>query len=196
MQAKLQVGLLAFPDMEVLDFAGPFEVFSVANQLADYALMDIHVIGMDTSVVIAKNGLKILPDIAMQEISFLDFLIIPGGDGSKEVVNRTDVLDWIAMIAQGTRVVATVCSGARIVATLGFLQNKTFATHAEVYEDVIKIEPSATPIRDVRYVDHGWVMTSAGVAAGIDLSLHIVEKYFGQRLKEATATYMEYPLTS
>lgn len=192
---KHKLGILAFQDMEVLDFAGPFEVFSVANQLADYTLLDIQVIGLDSSLVLAKNGLKIMPDCSIMDVSDLDVLIIPGGDGSKALMKNTEGMAWIQTLAQGLEVLATVCSGARIVAKLGFLQGKTFTTHAEVFEDIVAIDPSASPIRGVRYIDHGKVMTAAGVAAGIDLSLHIVHKLFGKSLQEATAQYMEYPMS-
>ncbi|UJP65731.1 DJ-1/PfpI family protein [Mongoliitalea daihaiensis] len=193
MSRRLQLGILAFQEMEVLDFAGPFEVFSVANQLADYAILDIQVIGLDSSVVIAKNGLKIIPDCSIEVVSRLDILIIPGGDGSKELLRHTRGMDWIYKISNISGIVATVCSGARILAQLGYLKEKTFTTHKEVFEDVLAIEPSAIPVRDVRYIDHGKIMTAAGVAAGIDLSLHIVEKLFGTASRETTARYMEYP---
>lgn len=194
MQAKLQLGLLAFPDMEVLDFAGPFEVFSVANQLSDYKLFDIHVIGLNEQLVKAKNGLKIMPDCGMDTISKLDILIIPGGDGSKALLKHEKGMAWIDSIIPQAQIVATICSGARILAQLGYLRNQTFTTHASVFEDVVSIEPTAKALKAVRFVDNGKIMTAAGVAAGIDLSLHIVEKLFGTALKEETARYMEYPL--
>jgi transcriptional regulator GlxA family with amidase domain len=191
---KIRLGILAFQDMEVLDFAGPFEVFSVANQLADYKLMDIQVIGIDSSLVTAKNGLKILPDCGMEDIEGLDMLIIPGGDGSKDLRKNTKAMDWIGNQSKEVKVLASICSGARILAQLGYLQGKTFTTHMEVFADIVAIDPTAIPVRDVRFIDHGKFMTAAGVASGIDLSLHIVGKFFGRNLKEAAAKYMEYPL--
>lgn len=193
MQAKLQLGLLAFPDMEVLDFAGPFEVFSVANQLSDYSLLDIRLIGLDKNLVTAKNGLKIMPDCSMDAIAKLDILIIPGGDGSKALLTHEAGMTWIDSIIPQAQIVATVCSGARILAQLGYLRNQTFTTHASVFDDVLSIEPTAQALKDARFVDHGKIMTAAGVAAGIDLSLHMVEKLFGTMLKEETERYMEYP---
>ncbi|MGY6520792.1 MAG: DJ-1/PfpI family protein [Mongoliitalea sp.] len=194
MQAKLQLGLLAFPDMEVLDFAGPFEVFSVANQLSEYSIFDVHVVGLNEQLVKAKNGLNIMPDCGMDAIAKLDILIVPGGDGSKALLKHEKGMVWIDSIIPQAQIVATICSGARILAQLGYLRNQTFTTHASVFEDVLSIEPTAKALRDARFIDHGKIMTAAGVAAGIDLSLHIVEKLFGTALKEETARYMEYPL--
>lgn len=194
MKKKLKLGIIAFRDMEVLDFAGPFEVFSVANQLSDYTLLEIQVIGLDSSLVLAKNGLKIMPDCSIMDVPNLDILIIPGGDGSKEFIENTEGMSWVQTIEQHAEILATVCSGARIVAKMGLLQGKTFTTHAEVFEDILAIDPSAIPVKNVRFVGHDKVMTAAGVAAGIDLSLHIVEKLFGKSLQIATAQYMEYPL--
>jgi transcriptional regulator GlxA family with amidase domain len=193
---KLSVVILLFDEVEVLDFAGPFEVFSVTSQLSDYSLLDVKTVGKYRSVISAKNGLKVLPDGSMKEINYADILVIPGGDGSRAVIEDKELMKWISKTSDTAKTVISVCSGARILAILGHLKGKKFTTHHEVFEDILQLEPSSIPSREARYVDNGKFMTAAGVAAGIDLSLHVVAKYFGEEVKTKTMKYMEYGIGS
>lgn len=190
--SKLHVAILLFDEVEVLDFAGPFEVFSVTGQLSGYQILEVKTVGKTKSLVLAKNGLQVMPDLGTDELNQADILIIPGGDGSKAVIQDEELLEWIDRIIENAQTVFTVCSGARILAKLGHLQGQRFTTHHEVFEDVLDLEPSSLPDKSARFVDNGKFMTAAGVAAGIDLSLYVVEKYFGKEVKDNTAKYMEY----
>lgn len=190
--SKVQVAILLFDEVEVLDFAGPFEVFSVTAQLSGYQSLEVKTVAKTKSLIHAKNGLQVKPDLGTGELNQVDILIIPGGDGSKAVIQDEELLEWIDCLIENAQTVFTVCSGARILAKLGYLQGQRFTTHHEVFEDVLAIEPSAVPDKRARFVDNGKFMTAAGVAAGIDLSLYVVEKYFGEEVKKKTARYMEY----
>lgn len=189
---KLKVAILLFDEVEVLDFAGPFEVFSVTAQLSGYQSLEVITVGKKHQLIRAKNGLKVMPDISMEALDAVDILVIPGGDGSKAVIQDKDLMAWIAMMAQKAKTVFSVCSGARILAKLGHLAHQKFTTHHEVFESVLSLEPTAIPDPTARFVDNGKFMSAAGVAAGIDLSLYVVEKYFGEAEKQRTARYMEY----
>lgn len=189
---KLKVAILLFDEVEVLDFAGPFEVFSVTAQLSGYSYLEVKTVAKTKSLIRAKNGLKVMPDLAIDALNQVDILILPGGDGSKAVIQDEELLEWIDQLIENAQTVFTVCSGARILAKLGWLQGQRFSTHHEVFDDVLVLEPSAVPDKTARFVDNGKFMTAAGVAAGIDLSLHVVEKYFGDEVKKKTARYMEY----
>lgn len=191
---KLKVVILIFEEVEVLDFAGPFEVFSVTSQLSDYRLLDVTVVGKNSNTIIAKNGLKIIPDTDIHQVFHADILVLPGGDGSKKVIGDRELLDWIKNITENSSFCMSVCSGARILAKLGYLDGKEFATHQSVYDDVLKIANDAIPKKSSRFVDLGKIMTAAGISAGIDLALHVVEKTFGRDLMRKTAEYMEYPI--
>ncbi|MFD2201763.1 DJ-1/PfpI family protein [Shivajiella indica] len=190
--SKKSVAILLFEEVEVLDFAGPFEVFSVTAQLSGYEILEVKTIAKSKSLIRAKNGLQVMPDLGIDELSQLDILIIPGGDGSRAVIQDKVLMEWIDNLAHKAQTVFTVCSGARILAKLGYLKIQRFTTHHEVFEDVLALEPKAIPDRNARFVDNGKFMTAAGVAAGIDLSLYVVEKYFGKEVKDNTAKYMEY----
>lgn len=192
MSKKLSVAILIFDEVEVLDFAGPFEVFSVTSELSDYTLLEVKVVGKSTSPVTAKNGLKVIPDISYSEVDQMDILVIPGGDGSKKVMFDEDLMIWLGKVIPTTQVTFSVCSGARILAKLGLLDGKPFTTHHEVFEDVLALTQNATAQRNMRFVDSGQVMTAAGVSSGVDLSLHVVEKLFGHLIRSKTAKYIEW----
>ncbi|MFC5191212.1 DJ-1/PfpI family protein [Algoriphagus aquatilis] len=187
------LGIFAFNDMEVLDFAGPFEVFSVANQLSGYKLLKIRVASADKKTIIAKNGLEIKADFRLADLENLDYLVIPGGDGTKKVIQRKEVLNHIKRLTSQSSWTMSVCSGSRILGKTGFLDHKPYCTHHEVFDSMREIVPSGVPQRDLRFVQSDQqIWTAAGISAGIDLALHLTELTFGKALAEQTAAYMEY----
>lgn len=187
----LQVGILLFDDVELLDFAGPYEVFSVASQLNGDGLFHVFTITADGAAIRSVNGLRVQPDFRFGEHPAIDILILPGGDGTKALLHRYDVLDWIARSHAGAQVTMSVCSGARLLGKLGLLDGIECTTHHEVMAHLAQIAPKAL-IRPVRYTDGGKLCTSAGISAGIDLSLHIVERLCGVDAANGTRKYMEY----
>ena len=188
-----QLGILIFDDVEVLDFAGPFEVFSVANQLSGYTLLEVHTFSQTTLPIRARNGLQVVPDHTISSLPTLDYVVLPGGDGTKKVVQNTSIIEEIKKRVLSSEWTMTVCSGSRILGKAGFLEQKPYCTHHEVYESIQELVPSALPQPDLRYIqtdDRIW--TAAGISAGIDLALHLTEVTFGKELALATAIYMEY----
>lgn len=190
--SKLLVAILLFDEVEVLDFAGPFEVFSVTAQLSDYQTLEVKTVGKTREVIKAKNGLQVIPDLTTDELVHADIFVIPGGDGSKAVIMDDELMDWIGKMCDKALTVFSVCSGARVLAKLGHLSGQKFTTHHEVFDAILTLEPTAIPDQKARFVDNGKFLTAAGVAAGIDLSLYVVEKYFGEAVRQKTAKYMEY----
>jgi len=188
-----QLGIFIFEDVEVLDFAGPFEVFSVANQLSGYTLLEVHTFSYDTLPINAKNGLQVVPDHSISSLPTLDYLVLPGGDGTKKVVQNPSFIEALTTRVLSSQWTMTVCSGARILGKAGFLNQRPYCTHHEVYESIQELVPSALPQPNLRYTqtdDRLW--TAAGISAGIDLALHLTEQAFGKDLALATAKYMEY----
>ncbi len=197
MQKKLSmknIGILVFDNVELLDFAGPFQVFSASNTCSTKKHFNILTVASSLSHIKTSNGLEIVPQYAIDQHPDIDILVIPGGDGTKSLLNKKQLLDWLRSIIQGTIITLSVCSGARILAKLGLLKNLEFTTHQEVVEDVLTIEPKAVYDKNKRFVDNGKIMTSAGISTGIDLALHIVEKLHGISLKKAVMDYMAYKL--
>ncbi len=188
-----QLGILIFDDVEVLDFAGPFEVFSVANQLSGYKLLEVYTFSQTTLPIRARNGLQVVPDHSINSLPPLDYLVLPGGDGTKKIVQNGSFIEEIKQQVLSSEWTMSVCSGSRILGKAGFLEHKPYCTHHEVYESIQEMVPSALPQPDLRFIQtNDRIWTAAGISAGIDLALHLTEVTFGKELALATAKYMEY----
>lgn len=186
------VGILLFNDIELLDFAGPYEVFSVTAELNDYQLFKVFTITRDGTGIRSVNGLKASPDFSFADHPPVDILIIPGGVGTKAILKDQDTLNWVRRTAENARIVMSVCSGARILGALGLLDHLEAVTHHEVVEDLRELAPNTVINQDRRFADNGKIMTSGGISAGIDLSLYIVKKLHGETVVHKTIRYMEY----
>lgn len=186
------VGIFLFNDVELLDFAGPHEVFSVTAELNNYELLNIFTISQNGKEIKTVNGLKVLPDYGFGVHPNIDILVIPGGVGTKAEMIKEDVLEWICENHRNSMITMSVCSGARLLGKLGLLDGLECTTHHEVMEHLQEIAPKAIIRQDKRFVENGKLFTSAGISAGIDLSLHIIKKLFGSEIANNTKVYMEY----
>lgn len=190
---KRTVGILVFKDVEVLDFAGPFEVFSVASQLQNDELFDVRLIAKKDEPVIAVNGLSVNPHYTFKDTPSIDILIIAGGSGTRTLLEDKETLQWVHKSIESTKLSMSICSGARLLGKLGHLEGKPYCTHAGVYNHMSELVPSGKPQYEKRFVQSAPnLYTSGGISAGIDLSFHIVEKLHGKEVAKATAIYMEY----
>jgi transcriptional regulator GlxA family with amidase domain len=191
-----RVGILVFDDVEVLDLAGPFEVLSVASRLAvrrglaDAPPFEVVVVGRSPSVT-ARGGLQIVPGFTLDDAPDLDVLIVPGGL-TDDVEGDPAVIDWVRRRAGEAELAASVCTGAFVLAAAGMLDGRTATTHWEDRADLAGRYPAVQVVLDRRWIDHGDVVTAAGISAGIDMALHLVERFVGRELAEATARQMEY----
>lgn len=185
-------GIFLFDEMELMDFAGPYEVFTAVNLALEEMLCNVYTISETGSTIKTINGLQVLPDFSIDNSPQPDILIIPGGNGTRQLVNNVSIIQWIKNSAEKSEIVFSVCSGARLLAKAGLLDGKEFTTHHLVYEDVAQLAPSAKLKKEKRFTDNGKVMTAGGITAGIDLSLYIVEKLFGQSTAKKVQVYMEY----
>ncbi len=194
---KHAVGIYLFDEVEVLDFAGPLEVFSTAarvyTRLFPDAVPPFEVLTLaDTRrTVKARGGLLVEPQFEITNHPHLDILIIPGGIVTAEL-ERAEVIDWIAQIASSSAITASVCTGAFLLAKAGLLQNKKATTHWEDIEDLKRIFPDVNVEAGVRWVEQGKIVTSAGISAGIDMSLHLVARLKGRELAQKTARQMDF----
>jgi transcriptional regulator GlxA family with amidase domain len=189
---KRNTAILIFDDVEVLDFAGPFEAFSVTNELSDYSLLNVYTVARVKAPVIARNGLSVNPDYSIIEAPQPDILIVPGGSGTRPILQQQDVLAWIQQTSQSAEKVLSVCTGALLLAKVGLLDGLQSTTHHSAFDLLGKIAPDTEIVRDVRFVDNGKVITAAGISAGIDMSLYVIEMLFGKETAHHTTEYMEY----
>ncbi len=196
---RITVGILLFPDVEVLDFAGPYEVFSrtrlipgVESRLTDDSSpFEMLTVGTVTPLV-ATGGLRVLPDCVLEEAPPIDILVIPGGFGTRSLLEEMEVLSWIAERVEAAQLVTSVCTGSLLLSKVGALKGKRATTHWAALDLLEGIDPEVDVQRDRRVVDDG-VITSAGVSAGIEMALAVVAKLCGQDVAEETARYIEYP---
>lgn len=187
------VGILIFDDAEVLDFAGPFEVFSVTNQINAERPFNVFTISKSGGIVSAVNGLRVQPDYSIDNHPKIDILIISGGQGTRSILGDRQLLDWISRIYASAGLTLSICSASRLVGKLGLLNDKCFCTHHEVYEHMAEIAPLALPQPEKRFTQStDKLFTSGGISAGIDLSFHVISTLLGDAVAVRTAEYMEY----
>jgi len=190
--APRHVQVLIFDDVEVLDFAGPFEVFGATGLRTGPAPFRVETVGLSKAPIHARNGLEIRPSTSIDEATRCDVLVLPGGFGTRREMHNATLLHWIRRRALGAEAVLSVCTGALLLARAGLLDGLDATTHHVAFDELAEASPSTNVLRDARYVDNGHSVTSAGISAGIDASLHVVAKLLGHAVAAETAEYMEY----
>lgn len=190
--ALRRVGILVFDDVEVLDFAGPFEVFAVTAELAGQQHFKTVLVGRHDRVFTAVNGMKVLPNETFADGHAYDLLVVPGGFGTRALVHDATVMAWVKAQAASAEIVMSVCSGALVLATVGLLEGRSATTHHGAMHELAAMAPRTVCVHDQRYVDEGAVITCGGISAGIDGSLHVVRRLLGDEAAVRTAAYMEY----
>ena len=192
------IGIYLYKDVEVLDFAGPFEVFNTATRMfkrlhpgSSEARFDVVTIAEKSGMVSARAGLQVMPDCDISRHPLLDVLIVPGGIHMAEMENPL-VLDWVRRVNRGTHITAAVCTGAFIMGNAGLLDKLNVTTHWEDIPDLRALLPGSNVLENARWVDEGHIVTSAGISAGIDMALHLVSRLEDEALAVMTARQMEY----
>jgi len=194
MQSKvLNVGILVFDKIELLDFCGPYEVFTACNMACEKAFFNTFIFSSGSTIIKSINGMQVIPDFTIENMPQPDILVLPGGEGSKAVIADNRLMDGIKRLVENCSFVFSVCSGARILAKAGLLEGLEYTTHHSVFENLAQLSPSGIARPGKRYTDNGKILTAAGVSAGIDLSLYLIKTLFGESLAKETAHYMEYP---
>jgi transcriptional regulator GlxA family with amidase domain len=191
MTRKRSVAVLLFDDVEVLDFAAPFEVFSVAGRRHDQDLFDVFTVAPSARIVNARNGLRILPRYATRDCPAVDVLVVPGGFGTREQIKCATTVEWVRRMAETSEVVLSVCTGALLLAAAGLLRGLPATTHRGAFTLLTGLEPQCTVVPQ-RVVDTGKVVSTAGVSAGLDGSLHIVGRLTTPGIAAECAEYIEY----
>jgi transcriptional regulator GlxA family with amidase domain len=195
MDAKRKVAILLFDDVEVLDFAGPFEVFSVTGQRVGDGLLDVWTVAQKPLPVRARNGLSVNAQYCFADSPQPDILVVPGGYGTRKEMNNVVLTDWITHQAERSELVLSVCSGALLLAKAGLLEGLRATTHHGAMEELRLAAPSTCHVEEERIIDNGRIILSAGVSAGIDMAFHVVARLFGELVADETADYIEYRRT-
>ncbi|MFN2282095.1 MAG: DJ-1/PfpI family protein [Anaerolineales bacterium] len=192
-----QVAIYLYHNVEVLDFAGPYEVFTTASRVFQRAHPQnavpfaVNLIALQPGSVEARGGFRVLPDYLLSGCQQVDILLVPGGEVSGEL-EREELLSWIRDLSQSAEIIASVCTGSFILAAAGLLSGLRATTHWEDLDEFEGSFPDVEVVRDQRWVEEGKLMTSAGISAGIDMSLQIVSHLEGRDLADSTARQMDY----
>jgi transcriptional regulator GlxA family with amidase domain len=192
-----QIGIYIYDEVEVLDFAGPYEVFSTASRVFHRAQPQapapfaVALVGEARGIVHARARFPVEPHHTLDDHPALDVLLVPGGVHDRELA-KPRVLEWIARQHRSTRLTASVCTGAFLLAAAHVLDGLEVTTHWEDCDALERSFPALRVRRDARWIEHERVMTSAGISAGIDMALRIVARLAGQDLAERTARQMDY----
>lgn len=200
---QLTVGILLFDGVEVLDFAGPFEVFSrtrlepgVASRRSEAsAPFRVLTVARTAEPVVATGGLRVLPHFDFESAPPIDVLLVPGGFGTRALLEDAAILDWIRRTAERSRYVTSVCTGSLLLARAGLLRGRRATTHWGALDLLAGLDPTLTVDRDARVV-HDGVISSAGVSAGIDMAFDLVESIHGREVADETARYIEFVRSS
>jgi transcriptional regulator GlxA family with amidase domain len=199
MTSPTRVGILLFDQVEVLDFAGPYEVFSrtrltpgvESRRSEETAPFHVFTVAANPRPVVATGGLRVIPDHDFASAPPIDLLVVPGGFGTRALLHDAHLLDWIRRTAATAGRVTSVCSGALLLAQAGLLAGRRATTHWGALDLLASLDPTIRVKANVRVVDDG-ITTSAGVSAGIDMALAVVEAMHGRAVADDTARYMEY----
>ncbi len=193
----IAVAIYLFPDAEVLDFSGPYEVFTTASRVFRRENPSLPVpftvcmVAREAGLVKARAGLVVQPDYSFANHPPIDVLLIAGGVVTAER-ETPEVIAWIAATANRASLTASVCTGAFLLAEAGLLDGLSATTHWEDIPDMQAWYPAVNTVAGQRWVDEGAIVTSAGISAGIDMSLHLVERLAGRELALLTARQMDF----
>jgi transcriptional regulator GlxA family with amidase domain len=191
------VGIYIFDEIEVLDLGGPFEVFSTASRMkarlnpGAAKPFNVFTVADKMRTVRARGGLLVQPGFDITNHPAIDVFIVPGGVVTAEL-KRDAIIEWIARTAARSSLTASVCTGAFLLAKAGLLHGHTITTHWEDIADFRSMFPDIPVRDDTRWVDAGEIVTSAGISAGLDMSLHLVARLEGEELAVRTARQMDY----
>jgi transcriptional regulator GlxA family with amidase domain len=183
-------GLLLFDEVEELDFAGPWEVFGMAARGREDGSRVV-AIAERLEPVRAAHGLRLLPDFDFQTAPELDVLLVPGGQGTRREVDNGALLDWIRKASTGCEWITSVCTGALLLCAAGVAKGRRITTHW-AFVEALRKRGDATVLEDARYVRDGNLVTSAGVSAGIDMSLWVTGQLYGADYARKVQRFMEY----
>jgi len=195
---RKRLGLVLFDEVEVLDFCGPYEVFSAtrldeARRRQEPSPFEVVLVAEVDRPVVASGGMRILPEATFATCPALDLLVVPGGWGTRREMGNEALLAFLRTQAARVELLASVCTGALLLGRAGLLDGLRATTHWQSLQLMRELFPAVEVVGDASVVEAGKVFTSAGIAAGIDLALRVVGHYHGEAIARATSRHMEYP---
>lgn len=188
--SEFTVGIVLFEDAEELDWAGPWEVFTMAA--ADRDDLTVVTIAQTAEPVRCAKGLRVLPDRTFEDSPRLDLVLVPGGQGIRVQLKNEILLGWLRRVAPQCQWVTSVCTGSMLLHGAGLTAGKRITTHWRHVPTLRELADDAQVLENVRYVRDGNLVTAGGVSAGIDMSLWLVGQIWGVEHARQTQRFMEY----
>lgn len=195
MTDQRNVAIFIFDQVEVLDFAGPYEAFNVTAELNDPSPLNVFTVAENNAPVRTRGALSINPNFSIYDMPDADILLIPGGYGTRAMLRKPYLIEWVRQQYEKVEYLLSVCTGSLVLGKAGLLDGLRATTHHDNLSDLRALAPAATVIATDRYIDNGKIILSGGVSAGIDMSLYVVRKLFGDAVLAKTLSEMEYPWT-
>jgi transcriptional regulator GlxA family with amidase domain len=195
---RKRVGIVLFNDIEVLDFCGPFEVFSVTRlseekRREEPPPFEVLLIAETLSFVTTTGGMNVMPQYSFENCPELDILVVPGGWGTRKELDNPIMLEWLRSRAAEVEILTSVCTGSMLLGFAGLLDGLHATTHWRSLDWMRDSFPEVFVETEQHVVEDGRVITSAGISAGIDMALKVVARYYGEDIGRAAAAHMEYP---
>jgi transcriptional regulator GlxA family with amidase domain len=186
------VAIFIFDDVEILDFAGPYEVFNVTTEVNNNRHFNVYSVALTEEIVYARGRLALKPAYSIENCPQPDLLVIPGGWGTRALLKNERVSEWLRDQTPKVEHLLSVCTGALLLAQAGLLKGLKATTHASAFGELAEISSDITILKDERWVDNGKIITAGGVSAGIDMALYVVHMLLGDEALAAAITEMEY----
>jgi transcriptional regulator GlxA family with amidase domain len=183
---SIRVAFLLGEGANVIDTAGPWEVFQDAVNSDHRDAFSLYTVAPERKLIRMTGGLEVMPTHALKDAPQPHVVVVPAQK------SHPAALEWLRAISPLTDVTLSICTGAFQLAKAGLLDGQAATTHHEFFDAFAKQFPAVSLRRGLRFVDNGRIATAGGLTSGIDLALHIVERYLGPEAAQATATYMEY----
>ena len=194
---RKRVGIVLFDEVEVLDFCGPFEVFSVVRlneekRREETSPFEVLLIAEKNTPIVTAGGMRVLAGYTFDDCPKLDILVIPGGWGTRREMKNAAMLNWLRGRASEVETLTSVCTGSMLLGFAGLLEGRRATTHWRALDWMQEVLPGVVVEHDQHVVEDQRIITSAGISAGIDMALRVVARYHGEAVARATAMYMEY----
>ena len=189
----LALGAILYPGFEMLDMFGPLEMFSMISP----EQLTIHMIAEEATAVPAAMGMeitgpKVVADYGFDDAPQLDILLLPGGFGTVSELDNPRILEFLSVRAKNAQITASVCSGSALLAKAGVLDGHRATSNKQLFALATTQSDKVEWVEEARWVDDGPVITSSGVSAGMDMSLAIIQRIWGEEMARTVAVFAEY----
>lgn len=187
----IKIGILIYPQVEELDFVAPLEVLSYINKIKPHSTQ-VLLISETLEIIKAFNGMKVVPDHSFATCPQLDILVVPGGKGRLDAMHNPNVKNFLLEKSKHTQYIASVCTGAFLLAEAGLLDGKKATTYHSAFKELQAY--NTITVEKNKVIQDGNIITSAGVSSGLELGFYLIKLLFGNIMAKEIATKIEYDI--